>query len=262
MIASRIFLLAYLFHPFSSWSQEIHFFEKKTRIKTLSFKQMQQIAAKKDIKLTYHFSKSPFKNYRAMPIIPILKKVFGPALQDKDHTEFIFEASDGYLSYASRKTVLSPGGYIAYRDLDMKSGWEPVGFKQVSPGPYFLIWSQKDKTPANGYPWPWALNKIYLVTIKDRYPKVYADKVKKNSSVYKGYQIFKVQCFRCHAIDRQGGKIGPDLAAPKNILDYRSEKFIRQFIRNPSFFRYSKMPGHPHLSKKNMDDLMAYLRSR
>ena len=247
---------------FTCWSQEIHFFKKEKLIKTLSLEQMQKIAGKKDIKLEYHLSRTPFKNYRGMPVIPLLKEIYGSALSDKDHTEFIFEATDGYLAYASRKMLLSPGGYIAYKDLDIESGWTPVGFKQVSPGPYILIWEQKNQTTANGYPWPWALSKIHLVTLKSRYPRVYPSKFKKNSSVYKGYQVFKVQCFRCHSIDRQGGKIGPDLAAPQNILNYRSEKFIRQFIRDPSVFRYSKMPGHTHLSRKNMDDLLDYLRSR
>ncbi|MCY4524687.1 MAG: cytochrome c [Halobacteriovoraceae bacterium] len=259
----KIFFVSTVFlWCFPCWSQEIRFYKKDKLIKILSLREMQKIAGKRDIKLRYHFSKSPIKNYRGMPIIPILKKVYKSDLKDENYTEFILEALDGYQSYSSRKTLLTSGGYIVFKDLDVKKGWESVGFKQVSPAPYFLVWIKKEQTVANEYPWPWALSKIHLVRMEDRYPKVYPKGFKKNSAIYKGYKIFKAQCFRCHSIDRQGGKIGPDLAAPQNILDYRSEKFIRQFIKKPSSFRYSKMPSHSHLSEKALDDLIAYLRSR
>ena len=82
------------------------------------------------------------------------------------------------------------------------------------------------------------------------------------AKVYKGYKTFRNYCFRCHAINQQGGKIGPDLAAPKNILSYRKEAFLKRFIKKASSFRYTQMPDHEFLTETELDELISYLKSR
>ena len=250
-----------------SWGESLQFFLKDKRIKTLSLGQMARMTKTKDLELHYHLSqtsKSSPKHYRGLAMAPILKAVYGELLSGKKgaYSEIVLEASDGYQAYGSVDTLLTDGGHIAFKDLDVKSGWEPVGREMASPAPYFLVWEREGQTTANGYPWPWNLGKIRLVKFADRYPNVYPKGKQKNSPEYKGYQIFKSQCFRCHAINRQGGKIGPDLAAPKNIFEYRTDEFVRQFIIEPEKFRYSKMPAHQHLSKDEIDSLISYLKSR
>lgn len=230
-------------------------------VESLSLEEMKRLSKVKDVKLYYHFSRSPVKHYRAIELAPLLKAVYQSTLTNGAYSEAVLVALDGYKSYCTLETLLKKGGYIAFKDLDVTSGWEPVGFKSVSPAPYFLVWDQKGQTTANEYPWPFALSKIQLTKFSDQYPSLYPKGVPKSSPEYKGYKIFKGQCFRCHAIDRQGGKIGPDLAAPRNITEYRSREYLHQFIRDPSSYRYSKMPPHKHLSRQNIDHLLDYLAS-
>jgi mono/diheme cytochrome c family protein len=76
----------------------------------------------------------------------------------------------------------------------------------------------------------------------------------------RGYQLFKDRCVRCHAMDGQGGTIGPDLNAPMSVAEYRSHMMIREFIRHPSRYRHTYMPDHEDLSDQDLDDLPDYFR--
>ena len=55
--------------------------------------------------------------------------------------------------------------------------------------------------------------------------------------------------------------MGPDLAVPQNVLEYRPEDQVRAYIKNPLAFRYGNMPAHPDLTEANLDALIAYLRA-
>ena len=59
-------------------------------------------------------------------------------------------------------------------------------------------------------------------------------------------------------MNRQGGEIGPDLNAPKSIVEYRSEFMIKELIKHPSKYRYTHMPDHPDLSEADLNNLIEY----
>lgn len=61
-------------------------------------------------------------------------------------------------------------------------------------------------------------------------------------------------------MNRQGGKIGPDLNAPQSITAYRSKAMIKEFIKHPSKYRYTQMPDHTDLSERDLEDLYLYFR--
>ena len=61
-------------------------------------------------------------------------------------------------------------------------------------------------------------------------------------------------------MNQQGGKVGPDLNAPKSIVAYRSEYMIKEFIKHPSEYRYTQMPDHPDLTEQDLNNLIAYFR--
>jgi mono/diheme cytochrome c family protein len=77
----------------------------------------------------------------------------------------------------------------------------------------------------------------------------------------RGYHIFRERCVRCHAINREGGNVGPELNVPQSIVAYRPEPQIRAYIRNPLTFRYGAMPANPDLSERDLDALIAYFRA-
>jgi mono/diheme cytochrome c family protein len=128
----------------------------------------------------------------------------------------------------------------------------------ADPAPFYLLWTNPEQTTANGYPWPWQLSTIAILHFRDQYPKVYPTGSDETSAAYRGFLIFKGRCFRCHSMNQQGGKVGPDLNAPKSIVTYRSQDMVREFIRNPSKYRYTHMPDHRDLDDAALDDLLAY----
>jgi mono/diheme cytochrome c family protein len=199
------------------------------------------------------------KRYRGFALARVLDLAFGPGWQGHDYTEMIFSALDGYASVSTLEKLNEPGGFIVFEDRD-KPGWEPVGRSQANPGPFYLVWTNPAQSTANEYPWPWQLAKLELVRFKDRYPEVYPRGVGSASSVYSGFLTFKGRCMRCHAMNQQGGKVGPDLNAPQSITEYRSPLMLKAFIRQPSQFRYTHMPDHADLTDADLNNLLDYFR--
>lgn len=199
------------------------------------------------------------KSYDGFALVNVLELGFGDKWKSSDYTDVAFEALDGYTAVSSTSKLAEPGGYIVFKDLDYKD-WEPVSIKQTDPGPFYLVWTGKDQTTANEYPWPWQLSSMNLIKFEDQYSAVFPSGVSEGSSVYKGYLIFKGRCIRCHSMNGEGGKIAPDLNAPQSIVSYRNTYMIKEFIKNPSKYRYTQMPDHADLSEKNLDDMIAYFK--
>ena len=78
------------------------------------------------------------------------------------------------------------------------------------------------------------------------------------SPAWRGYRIFRDECVACHAINGEGGRVGPELNVPQSIVEYREATQLKAFIRNPRRFRYTSMPAHEHLGGADLDALLAY----
>jgi cytochrome c2 len=199
------------------------------------------------------------KRYEGFKLEDVLRLAYGDKLDSPDFTDIAFTALDGYVSVAALSKMKEGVGYLVFADLD-NGGWEPVGRTRAYPGPFYLVWTGKGQTPRNEYPWPWQIASVNIMRFRDQYPLVYPSGAKNRSAVYRGYEIFKGRCVRCHSMNQQGGKVGPDLNAPKSIVTYRSEYMIKEFIKHPSEYRYTHMPDHPDLTAEDLDDLIAYFR--
>ncbi len=200
------------------------------------------------------------KSYQAFPLAALLEFAYGPKWRSPEYSDAIFIALDGYEAVGSLEKAREAGGYLAFRDLDQESGWEPVGYRKADPGPFFLVWTKPDQTTGHAYPWPWQVTAVNLVRFEDQYPAVVPKGAAKDSPAWRGFTIFRERCLRCHAMNREGGKVGPDLNAPLSITAYRSEPMIKAFIRKPSEYRYTHMPDHTDLADRDLDDLYRYFR--
>jgi cytochrome c1 len=95
----------------------------------------------------------------------------------------------------------------------------------------------------------------------DRHPPVkpkFARGLAEGTPERRGFGTFREQCVHCHAINRQGGRVGPELNVPKSIVEYRPIDQIKAYIRDPLTFRYSTMPPHPKMTDQDLDDLVSY----
>ena len=200
------------------------------------------------------------KNYEAFAIEDVLDFVYPERKTSDQYTAVAFIALDGFEAVMNLATLQQKGGFLAFRDLDMAEGWETVGKKQADPGPFYLVWTGKGQTAANGYAWPYQVAGLNLLRFEDQYPHVFPKGAQANSPAYRGFETFRVRCMACHAMDTQGGKIGPDLNAPQSITAYRSKEMIKEFIKNPFQYRYTTMPPHIDLSDDKLEDLYLYLK--
>jgi mono/diheme cytochrome c family protein len=200
------------------------------------------------------------KSFRALPLEAVLTAGFAGRGLDLRAQHFVLRAKDGYTVPLDGERLLEDGGYLAIEDTEV-AGWEPVGRERANPGPYYLIWKHPPQHDIERYPRPWQLATIEIAAFDRVFPRVVPTGVAPDSPARRGFAIFREHCIRCHAINQQGGQIGPELNVPQNILAYRPEDQVRAYIRNPETFRYSKMPAFRELSEGELDDLVAYLRA-
>ena len=198
------------------------------------------------------------KSYRCWPIRSLMDAIYGSGWEATEYSEAILTALDGYASVSVAAKLAEPGGCLAFEDLDVP-GWEPIGRRKSNPGPYYLVWTGANQGTEHEYPWPWQLVSINLVKLEERYPEVLPRGAAPGSSAARGFAIFKGRCLRCHAINQQGGKVGPDLNAPQSVTSYRTKDWITAYVRQPSKYRYTAMPDHLDLKKSDLDDIYEYL---
>ena len=206
------------------------------------------------------------KHYRACPLAEVLALGFGKLdAAVAAGSDLFFRARDGYVKPAPIARVLEPGGYLAFADADRMHGddpgWEPIDRKQADPGPYYVVWEKPAQRDAHRYPWPYQLAAIEVASYAEKYPHIAPTGVPEGAPAWRGFAIFRNECIACHAVNGEGGTIGPDLNVPQSIVEYRPVEQVKAYVKNPRRFRYTSMPSHEHLSDADLDALIAYFRA-
>ena len=199
------------------------------------------------------------KRYWAVSLAPLLRRAF-PGVE-LETAELVLRAKDGYAVPIEGARLLDGTAYLALADADrlaIGASWEPIGPRRSDPSPLYLVWKGADRVDLERYPRPWGLERIERARFEAIYPHTQPVGAAADSSAMYGFSIFKRDCIRCHAMNREGGRVGPELNVPQSIIEYRPVAQIRAYIRDPLRFRYGAMPAHPHLSELDLDGLIAY----
>jgi mono/diheme cytochrome c family protein len=199
------------------------------------------------------------KRYWAIPLLPLVTEAL-PEVAVAE-AELLLRAEDGYAVPIEGARLLDGTAYLALADADHPASWDPIGPQRADAGGFYMVWvgaGHDDRADLTRYPRPWALARIERVRFEQVYPHTVPTGAAPGSPEQAGYRIFRAECIRCHAINREGGRVGPDLNVPRSIVEYRPPAQIRAYIRDPLSFRYSAMPAHPHLRDADLDALIAY----
>lgn len=197
------------------------------------------------------------KTWRAVPLVRVLEAGFGRATKLAE-LDFVLRAKDGYSVPLPGTKVTEPGAYVAFEDVEV-SGWEPIGPQRANPGPFYVVWRNADQQNLETHPRPWQLASIEIAPFETTHPHTFPRGA--SEIAVRGFRLFRQQCIACHAINREGGRVGPELNVPQSIVEYRPEPQIRAYIKDPRTFRYGNMPAHPGMTEVELDALVAYFRA-
>ncbi|MBP0606939.1 MULTISPECIES: c-type cytochrome [Burkholderia] len=182
-------------------------------------------------------------------------------------------AADGFAAQLPLDLVhrRAPAGATPWLAIeDPARPWPKLPGKQVSAGPFYLVWLGPDASSVRGEQWPY---QIVRITIESsplaRWPSLAVDTaLPAKDPARAGQRLFVTQCLACHRIDGAGSShAGPDLNTPMNPVDYFQPAALRRYIRNPASVRDwpgRSMPAFPpdQLSDRELDQIVAYLAYR
>lgn len=200
------------------------------------------------------------KRFNAFSFPELLKTYSVIKNLDINKYQIVFECEDGYKPMMPLAKFLSVKSFIAISDVDAPKGklWSEI-IKEGHPmkaAPFYLIYegvSPKDES----FKWPYNIVKIHFVTTSSTIAALFPKDDKKAEI---GFELFKKNCVTCHAINKIGGNMGPELNYPKSVTEYWNKNQLKEFIKNPASFRNGvKMPTPTNVSKKEIDDIIVYL---
>jgi mono/diheme cytochrome c family protein len=202
------------------------------------------------------------KTYDGVPLKALLETYTTLRTLDVAQTQLVFECEDGYNPSMPLQMVLSRDAWLAVRDHDAPSGqnWTAAtknGETKVV-APFYMVYTN---VPAkqHDYKWPYNLVRMSLVATSKELGAIYPHD---DDTVVKGFGLFQKNCGTCHALNKVGGKMGPELNYPKSIVEYwRSTDDIKAFVKNPASYRHDcKMPAITYLADKELDEIIRYLQ--
>jgi cytochrome c2 len=200
------------------------------------------------------------KRYNAIPFNELLGAYPKIKKLQTDKYQIIFECEDGYKPMMPLQKFLSAKSFLAVSDVDAPEGelWSTItkDGREMKAAPFYLVYqglSPKD----TDFKWPYNLIKIHVVPTIGNISLLYP---KDDIAAKTGFDMFNKNCISCHAINKIGGSMGPELNYPKSVTEYWNQEQLKKFIKNPASFRNGvKMPTIPNLTKKEIETIVYYL---
>ena len=200
------------------------------------------------------------KHYNAVPLSELLAKYTNIKSLESAKYQIVFECADGYKPMMPLRQFLYVKSYIAVSDTDAPKGkpWITIikNGQKTNPAPFYLIYENVSVKDEN-FKWPYNILKIHIVPNNKNVELLFPKEGKKAQL---GFELFKKNCISCHAINKVGGTMGPELNYPKSVTEYWDQKQLKAFIKNPASFRNGvKMPTLNNLTAKDIESIVAYL---
>ena len=198
------------------------------------------------------------KKFNALPLKDILEKYSAMKQLKASETKIVFECEDGYKPEMPLEKLLSAKAFLAISDAEAPAGrdWEQIlkDGHEMKAAPFYVIY--EGVSPKNGdYKWPYNLVKIHFAPSNENLALI----TPKDASTMKGFELFQQRCQTCHAINKIGGKMGPELNFPKSITEYWKTEDLKAYIKNPAAYRNDvKMPTL-NLQDADIEEIVKYL---
>ena len=208
-------------------------------------------------------------SFEALPFAAVLDAIYSPSWRDEE--ELLFTCSDGYQPTVPVQRVLHHRAWLAFDRvgepgfsiLKLESGQH----KRIELGPFYLIWENIDDAQVQqegDYGWPYQLVGVDLIRTAERFPRMLPP-AGAPDDVRVGFAAFRVHCSRCHTINGEGGRIGPELNGPASAVELRDAAWLRRWLDDPSQIApESRMPRlNPALPnrERTLSAILAYLEA-
>jgi len=243
----------------------LRFVDRAHETRSLSLSQLRAACPEERVEVTDPYHHQPM-TYLALPLRCVLdagfEKTGGAAGQAS--RGMLLRALDGYTRPVSGRDLLEEGAFIAFGEPDLMQGGDgaqrfaKIDRRGIDPGPFYMVWAGGTQNDPHVHPWPYQLATIEVAPFAEAFPHTVPKGLAESDPGWAGYAIFQRACASCHAINGEGGKVGPELNVPRSIVEYRPIEQIRAYVRNPQATRYTSMPPHPDFSEADLDALIAY----
>ena len=176
--------------------------------------------------------------FEALAFDAVLDAVYGRDWRTRE--ELLLLCSDGYQPTLPVPRVLAHKAWLAFDRAD-EPGFsilklESGSRRRIELSPFYLVWENlgNPQLLAEGdYGWPYQLVAIDLIRARDRFPNM-RPPVGASADARAGFASFRIHCSRCHAINGEGGQVGPELNGPLRPAETRDSKWLERWIDDPS----------------------------
>jgi mono/diheme cytochrome c family protein len=250
----------------SKSESELHFTDGAGVTRALTLSELRAACDEEVVEVSDPYHKRKMR-YTAMALRCVLDLGFETSggAEGQRTQGMLLRALDGYTRPVRGEALLEAGAFVAFGESSATRGESaPPQFSRidrgaVDPGPFYLVWTGASQNDPHVHPWPYQLSRIEVAPFSETFPRTVPTGLEAKDPGWLGYAIFQQACASCHAINGEGGKVGPDLNVPRSIVEYRPIDQIRGYVRDPQATRYTSMPAHPNLSDADLDALIAYL---